>query len=234
MTPLAEALPVVVPIVGYVLLIRYARPSPKLRALQTAHNSGLALFSLWVVARVGRNLTIDRRTTWGALLCQTPVFDGVLWRLWYVSKLWEWFDTLLLIAADRPLHPLHVNHHASTAALVALQTYKRASYTPLADVGTLLNAAIHVAMYVYYIWPRFLRPFKRLITCAQIAQHAFMVVAIAIVLVTRTDSEQCDVPSMHYGVTLAIYLMYFVQFVVFYRATYEPSIAVAPTRDKTL
>lgn len=212
---------VVVPVVTYPLVVQWASANrDRLRVLaccRQLHNLAMTLFSLWVAARLGRRLGLDGRfVSANDLLCRASEHDALLWDAWYYSKMWEWVDTLLLLHAGKRVSSLHYNHHMSTAPLVAIQTFHRNTCTPLADVGTLLNATVHVLMYAYYLYPRALRALKRTITALQTLQHATMLAAFAYAYC----HEACDAPAVPYLASTAAYGMYFTQFVLFYARSY--------------
>jgi hypothetical protein len=215
---------VFLPPVLYAILLRVSTADHpfvrRVARVKLEHNVAMTLFSLWIVVRMGHTLWREERLHPVSMMCRTPVVpDWTLWNLWYASKLWEWVDTLLLIRARKPVSALHSNHHMSTAALVAIQTWGRDVYTPMSDVGTLLNAGVHAIMYAYYVAPRALRPLRRWITGIQIAQHAIMVVGMTLLIFTRHWFD-CDVPVAIYSVSLGAYALYLMQFVHFFRTTY--------------
>ena len=129
---------------------------------------------------------------------------------WYASKMWEWGDTLVLVARCRPIGRLHYVHHMSTASLVALQTVGRASQTPLFEVGTALNAFAHVWMYAYYAhpgaWPS---PLRTAITCMQVAQHGIM---CACLLYSFAAQDGCDRDATHNLVPMVLYAFFLIEF----------------------
>lgn len=191
--------------------------------LKTYHNMGLALFSGWVCHRALRNVYLEGRIRPFDMMCRTPQTpDWTMWTAWYISKIWEWGDTLFIIEAGKPVLPLHMYHHMSTAALVAIQTWNRDVYTPMADVGTIMNAAVHTIMYTYYLAPRRLCKIRRLLTSLQIGQHWAMVVGLgALLLGRRTHAlQECDIPLFNYVASFGVYAMYLTQFMRFYWSTY--------------
>ncbi len=217
-----STLQIVTPLIAYPVLIQWAQCNRQrlvhISILRDVHNLGLTIFSLWVACRLATHLAQDGRfASTHDLLCRASPLDSFLWSAWYYSKMWEWVDTLHLICAARQVSSLHYNHHLSTAPLVALQTYNRVTCTPLADVGTLINASVHVTMYLYYMLPRTLYPFKRTITALQIVQHAVMLIGFAYAF---TNQNVCDAPALQYLASTLVYAMYFAQFVYFYARTY--------------
>ena len=101
-----------------------------------------------------------------------------------------------LMFGDPPTRArLHLRHHATAASAVAINIVGRVSPTPLFDVATLLNAAVHAVQYSYYFAPHTLMPMKRFITSAQIVQHTIVVGAILYALGSaHLTARPCDAP----------------------------------------
>lgn len=161
-----------------------------------------------------------------ALLCAPapPAPPGYCW-LWFASKMYEWIDTILLLAAGKPLSSLHYNHHLTTATVVASHLVGRGgTRTSIFDVPMLLNAGVHAAMYAYYWRPARLRALRQLITRVQIAQHVIVLLAIGFteVQVARLGrgASGCDVSRLGNGVSLGLFAMYLAQFIEFYCTRY--------------
>mmetsp|Transcript_62587 Transcript_62587/g.104171 ORF Transcript_62587/g.104171 Transcript_62587/m.104171 type:complete len:233 (+) Transcript_62587:26-724(+) len=203
-----------VPICRY-LLIPEASAQAVL-AFRTAHNITLALYSA-VVAVASLRALADRPISVHGMLCVPASPAPTLVASWYASKFFEWFDSLLLIAGRKSLSALHYNHHMSTATVVAAHIVGRERRTSIFDVPMLLNSVVHTLMYTYYCKPANLKPIKRLITKLQIMQHFLVLLAI---LYTSTiylsGSAACDISMFANGLSLILYSMYLVQFVLFY------------------
>lgn len=205
------------PPLGYTLLVLACRAlgqrrlAPLLR-LRLAHNLLLVAYSFLVGwATISK---LKERSGLYATVCVAGAGDAPYW---YASKLWEWFDTVLIYARGRKPAALHLGHHATAASVVALNLLGRARPTPLFDVGTALNATVHTYMYLYYADPLVFRPFRRYITIAQIAQHAIIVACLVGALAT----PGCDAPLAPYVASLAAYAFYLVTFLGFYLKTYR-------------
>ena len=179
----------------------------------------MMLFSAYILCMTVASLAASGRLrSYEALVCRTPRSDlEGLWGAWYWSKCIEWIDTAILIASGRKVSWLHYNHHLTTAAMVALQSVGRRVRTPLSDVGMVLNSAVHVVMYAYYLDPsRFSRAARRCLTTAQTVQHATMAgLAVHVVWFLRPLPRRCDVPWLPYAVAAALYGLYLVQFTLF-------------------
>ena len=205
------------PPLGYVALVLACRAlgprrlAPLLR-LRLAHNLLLACSSFLVGWATVQKL----RDRYGVYETVCVASAGAA-PYWYASKLWEWFDTVLIYARGRKPSALHLGHHATTASVVALNLLGRERPTPLFDVGTALNATVHTYMYLYYSDPLTFGPFRRAITRAQIAQHVIVVVSLASALAT----PGCDAPLAPYAASLAAYGFYLLAFLGFYTNAYR-------------
>lgn len=199
-----------------VLACRKAGPA-RLRGvlhLKFYHNILLALYSTYVAFASFKKLeTVGRldiwENGWRPLLCEASEGAPLLW---YASKWWEWFDTVILYATGRTPGALHLGHHASTAPLVALNLVGRARPTPVFDAATALNGVVHVNMYAYYAAPMNFRPPWSWITMTQIAQH----VVVLTMITTALSLDNCDAPIVPYGVALILYAYYLLMFARFY------------------
>ncbi|RKO92310.1 ELO family, partial [Blyttiomyces helicus] len=91
--------------------------------------------------------------------------------IYYLSKFYELFDTVILVLKKKPLIFLHWYHHAIVILMVWSWLQYGITYSSL---GTIANTLIHVFMYYYYfvsslggnVW------FKRYLTFGQIIQFA--------------------------------------------------------------
>jgi fatty acid elongase 3 len=111
------------------------------------------------------------------LFCSTSknVFGGRLffWCLvFYLSKFYEFFDTVLLLLRKRPLLFLHVWHHCAVSVLALV--FLRANMT-FFFTGVLINGTIHTFTYWFYfqnslgnnVW------WKKYLTVAQMIQFVW-------------------------------------------------------------
>ncbi|KAG6516510.1 elongation of fatty acids protein 3-like [Zingiber officinale] len=159
----------------------FSRPSPSLlRRLSFAHNLFLLLLSATMAA--GCSLSAAARLPsprW--YFCFPPSYttrSGPLFfwaHVFYLSKLYELADTLLiLLSPRRRLTFLHVYHHAVVVVMCYVWLATAQSLMPVALVT---NASVHVVMYAYYLsssagW-RWSPRWKRAVTELQIAQFVF-------------------------------------------------------------
>jgi hypothetical protein len=104
--------------------------------------------------------------------------------------------------------------------VVAAHFVGRPNRTAIFDVPLLLNAAVHALMYAYYYDPQRLRPIRRWLTRTQIAQHLIVLLSILYTSATVMTGTPCDVSLAANGLSLGLYTMYLVQFIVFYVGAY--------------
>lgn len=133
---------------GAVLLSTYALKGPLkgLLAVRSAHNFALAAFSFVVFAYTTWMMVVENHfSSFRDATCKpiaNPNFQLVSF-LFLVSKIWEWFDTVLLILKGNSLRFLHCLHHATTFWLYAVDHLFLSSI----KYGVAVNAWIHFIMY---------------------------------------------------------------------------------------
>lgn len=92
--------------------------------------------------------------------------------VYYLSKLYEFLDTAIVVLRKKPLTFLHIFHHAT----VVLMCFFWLEYTQsLQIIALLTNTGVHVVMYSYYLLCslNIRPPWKRLVTNIQILQFLF-------------------------------------------------------------
>ncbi|CAL4935446.1 unnamed protein product [Urochloa decumbens] len=188
------------------LLPRLPPPPPRaLRLASAAHNTVLLALSAAMAAGCAlstatASAAAPPRPRWawpfcfppgGATEASGPVFFWA--HVFYLSKVYELGDTLLILLARRPLTLLHVYHHAVVVAMCYLWLATRQSLMPIALVT---NAGVHVVMYSYYLscsvglrWPRRL---KRAVTELQIVQFLFSFAASVVMLWLHFTAGGCE------------------------------------------
>ncbi|GJM96317.1 hypothetical protein PR202_ga13139 [Eleusine coracana subsp. coracana] len=176
-------------------------PARALRAASAAHNAVLLALSAAMAAGCALSTYATApppRWRWpfcfppgGATEASGPVFFWA--HVFYLSKVYELGDTLLILLARRPLTLLHVYHHAVVVAMCYLWLATRQSLLPVALVT---NAGVHVVMYAYYFscsvgwrWPR---RWKRAVTELQIAQFLFSFAASVVMLWLHFTDGGCE------------------------------------------
>mmetsp|Transcript_49723 Transcript_49723/g.127898 ORF Transcript_49723/g.127898 Transcript_49723/m.127898 type:complete len:310 (-) Transcript_49723:273-1202(-) len=90
--------------------------------------------------------------------------------MFFLSKYYELFDTVLLVLKKKQLKFIHVYHHAIVGSMV--YSWLRAGAVPYAIGAVLWNTFIHVFMYYYYYLASFKADvwWRRYITNMQIVQ----------------------------------------------------------------
>jgi hypothetical protein len=194
-------------VVGYIavsqalsaLLARRKNPVP-LGYIPTLHNLFLALGSaaMFMGCLQATIAEVERSPRHSAdwVLCfpqgiraAGPVF---FWSyVYYLSKLYELLDTLILILKKRTLTFLHVFHHAT----VILMCYFWLQFAQsLQIVALLTNTAVHVIMYTYYFLCSINRPpsWKKVVTNLQIVQFVFSFVASVATLWLHFKGDGCS------------------------------------------
>jgi len=80
---------------------------------------------------------------------QNPAMANLLW-LFYVSKVWDFWDTIFIVLGKkwRQLSFLHVYHHTTIFLFYWLNS--RVNYDGVVFVTVVLNGFIHTVMYTYY------------------------------------------------------------------------------------
>jgi hypothetical protein len=108
-------------------------------------------------------------TNWSNYVCvPIPSWLRVLSITFTISKIWEWFDTAILISKGHALSKigfLHIYHHATTFLLfLCVMNFPSGEKN-----GLLLNGFVHTLMYYHFAFrlPKILRP---VITALQIVQ----------------------------------------------------------------
>lgn len=155
-------------------------PSSLLRPISAAHNLLLLLLSLTMALACSLS-ALSQSPNPKHIFCfpinQTPPNGPIFfWAyVFYLSKLLEFVDTLLIIlsgSGKRRLSFLHVYHHAVVVVMCYLWLSTSQSLLPVALVT---NSAVHTLMYAYYLLcalgrrPRW----KRAVTDCQIVQFVF-------------------------------------------------------------
>lgn len=173
-----------------------------LHRITAIHSLILCLLSLVMV--VGCSLSVVHqmpRHDWKWLLCfpanhtlpRGPLFFWA--KLFYLSKIFEFIDTFLIILStsrSRRLTFLHVYHHATTPIICYLALCNANS---MIHVAVITNASVHVIMYAYYFFcamgkrPRW----KRIVTNCQIFQFIlYFICALGLMYYHLTTEIGCS------------------------------------------
>ena len=142
---------------------------------------------------------------------KTQSFPLVLY-IFLVSKVFEWFDTVLLIVNNKKVIPLHWWHHST----IGVAFYTGYFCSSLIWIGS-LNSLIHIVMYLYYADFPGVRSVARYLTQLQIIQ-LFGGVCMNYVSFQYTTDPKYKFYSM---ISLLICLSYGLMFVQFYMKRYS-------------
>ena len=199
-----------------------AAETAALQARRSAHNVALFLFSLLSCSSAATFMWTNGQLftdgAWVRAHCE-PV-EGTWLRplsiAFVLSKLWEWGDTLFLVAlGTRPPQFLHLYHHATTFWLFCLVV----NMPGPEKFGLLLNGGVHTLMYWHY-WRPWPKAFVPAITALQIAQLAFVTYSWAITPETCPDSplassrEEYPLAFNTPYLMVPVYTLFFVRFFV--------------------
>jgi fatty acid elongase 3 len=153
--------------------------------------------------------------------------------VFYLSKYYEFVDTILLALRGRPLHFLHVYHHIIIVPLVLAFIQAEIFYF---WVGVVFNSTIHTIMYYYYcmtslgfeIW------WKKHITKLQIFQFCWGIFTWwpFPVVCGYAWNAFTQAPMFVFWFNQAVLLSFLFLFVRFYFRTYSSSSAAAAGKGK--
>ena len=214
----------------YLVLVRYGprwmeRRQPfRLKTVSRCWNFSVALFSicgaLVCVPHLIRQLL--GRGFWYSVCANVYELAGygppALWAAAFTwSKLFELFDTALLVLKKRPVITLHWFHHASVIGFAwAAWAYE----TPAALWYGAMNYSVHALMYTYFALTSVdgcrdsVLRFARTITTLQISQFAFGTVINGFAAVAYlTPGVGCAIHPFILQVAAALYVAYGALFV---------------------
>ncbi|KAG8062213.1 hypothetical protein GUJ93_ZPchr0003g18394 [Zizania palustris] len=203
-TPAFAAAVVCAYLAAVFLLHRRVLPLPALapralRAVSALHNAVLLALSAAMAAGCVLSVAATAPSPWwafcfppgGATAAAGPVFFWA--HVFYLSKIYELGDTLLILLGRRPLTLLHVYHHAVVIIMCYLWLATRQS---LMAIALVTNATVHVVMYGYYLccslglrWPP---RWKRAVTELQIVQFLFSFAASVVMLWRHFAAGGCE------------------------------------------
>ncbi|GAM20812.1 hypothetical protein SAMD00019534_039870, partial [Acytostelium subglobosum LB1] len=202
------------------------REAFKLKGLSIIHNTNLIVLSFAMMAGVlHAAYTQSQEQGVFSLLCeQTPtaVNGRIGWWIYvfYLSKYYELFDTVILALKKKPLIFLHIFHHMAMVPV----TWQWLSDQWL--VGSwwcvFVNSFIHTIMYYYYLQTTLGNDcwFKRYITTAQIVQFLTGTAIVSHWFYIR-QSENCQGGIAPAIVSYVINSMFILLFIRFYIKSYS-------------
>jgi hypothetical protein len=164
------------PIVGTILYLNYPKHirinSNALFYFSVIHNFGLAIFSGYTFITLSKYLYEDRNPIGHMILLNDKIvtkYDSLIF-WFYISKYYEYLDTVLLYMQNKNPIFLQKFHHVGAVICWHLTYYNKIDAI---IVGTILNSGVHTIMYSYYLLTLFkirLTSLKPLITTGQIIQ----------------------------------------------------------------
>ena len=212
-------------IFGLQRFMRHRAPL-RLRIPTFVHNAflcvlsvAMAFFTLFEVLSLGyRRGFID-------VLCdrgQTGMRGRLgLWMyIFYMSKYYELFDTLIMVLKKRPLNFLHVYHHC---IVIPLFYVYMSTNMVLQWILVVANSSVHVAMYYYYAMASVGRrvSWKRYITKAQIIQFIIDLTATWPYPFLYFSARGCSGSMRGWLFGQAVGLSFFKLFMDFYMRSYK-------------
>jgi len=199
----------------------------ELTTIVVLHNFILSAASLYMLLGVGYHLAkiiSKSNDIANTLICDTEGVmakgDHIWWfYIFYASKFYELFDTVIIVLRKKPLIFLHVYHHIITMVLVYVMCSNEVAIRWLPLVA---NACVHVPMYYYYaistlgmtVW------WKKYITKMQISQFVIDLAGNSTWLIYyfRGDTCSCTINDWFFG--QGILLSFLLLFINFFRKTY--------------
>ena len=149
-------------------------------AFSLIHNFGLHIFSLYTFTQLFRVLITNGVSSESGFYFNQPSMRWILF-LFYLSKYYEYVDTIILYAKKKQPIFLQKFHHIGATIVWHLGFVYEFEGVYFAS---LINSGIHTVMYGYYFLSLFstIRPlinkYKIYITSAQVGQLAFGFVAL--------------------------------------------------------
>lgn len=204
-------------------------PKSILKPISALHNTSLLLLSF--IMALGCLLSaISRAPHLQWIICfppgTKPVGPLFFWAyVFYLSKILEFVDTLLIILSDssfRRLTFLHLYHHATV--LVMCYIWLQMSQTMFPAV-LITNASVHVLMYAYYLSCALgARPrWKKLVTNCQIMQFYSSFLVVSVMLYFHFISDYGCSGVWGWAFNVVFYTSLLLLFLDFHRKNYGAS-----------
>mmetsp|Transcript_43259 Transcript_43259/g.84785 ORF Transcript_43259/g.84785 Transcript_43259/m.84785 type:complete len:1343 (-) Transcript_43259:236-4264(-) len=176
-----------------------------------------ALSLLMLIGLVVGGLQQNRFNSMNTFLCkrtetvQPGLVQFSMW-VFYLSKMFEFIDTFLLVLSKKKLIWLHKIHHLTTMSLV---WHAQHINLPSEILCAALNCFVHVIMYFYFARP--VRSLRSVITTTQITQFVLVLGALVWAATLRNAGTPCQGTSTAewHGITIyGVYLFMFANFFV--------------------
>jgi len=199
-----------------------------LKMVVAVHNFFLSVLSCLMAVGIATNVYQIWETSkdaWNDLLCDTNKrLEDTRFNFWayifFLSKFYELFDTIIIVLKKRPLIFLHVYHHIITMVLVYVMMDEMVAVRWL---PSLANCIVHIPMYYYYgmsalginLW------WKKYITKLQISQFVIDVVAMNSGAYYFLNGIPCSSSVGAWLFGLVVIGSFLVLFINFYKKTYN-------------
>ena len=164
------------PIIGTIFYLNWPKNmrinSNVLFYLSVLHNFGLAFFSGYTFTSLCNLMYNDGNQIGHMIFLNDKVvtkYDSLIF-WFYISKYYEYFDTILLYMQNKNPIFLQKFHHIGAVICWHLSYYYKVDAI---IIGTILNSGVHTVMYTYYMLSLFkikLAALKPFITTGQIIQ----------------------------------------------------------------
>jgi hypothetical protein len=229
--PLANLQTIIISVILYNLFIegftRYMRnrPAMKLPRFTLIHNISLGLYSGFsALLLLHEAYYAGMFDSHDSLTCNTPITYSIvlIGYGFYLSKFWEYVDTALLIANKKPVIYLHRIHHSTTAFAVLITWEWHEDGVPFWFCPIISNLIVHFFMYLYFAYPRKLRPFRIIMTSAQLFQFIIVMFYCSYHIYMIIDGNYPCKKGHLLNISLAfgLYITYFVMFLNFFIQQY--------------
>jgi fatty acid desaturase len=162
---------------------------------------GLPITAFMEISRIGAQYHREN------IEAPAPILHAFL-----VSKVFEWYDTALLILNGKQPIALHMWHHAT----ISIAFYTGYYTDAVIWIGS-LNSFIHIVMYAYYAAIPGIKPFARYLTQLQIVQ-LFGGAAMNWIALKNTDEVRYQTFAK---INMGICLSYGLLFLRFYAGKYK-------------
>jgi len=198
------------------------------------HNSILSILSLTMMIGMlyeVANRFISDNYQIKCLLCdpdkKLAIGKQIGWfYIFFLSKYYELFDTVIICLKKRPIIFLHVYHHCITIVLVFVMLENEVAVQWIAMTA---NCLVHVPMYFYYAISSigFDAWWKKYITMLQITQFIADLTANSIGFLYYFQGYQCSgsLSSWIFGQT--ILFSFLILFIFFFKSNYKKPITTS-------
>jgi hypothetical protein len=237
--PMSDYTSLISMIIGYLVVVGWlkeymkSRKKFELKWVVLFHNAFLCVLSLTMLLGVLYEMAL-KVTAYGEswsqkaemLICDSDkrlaVGGQIFWfYIFYLSKYYEFLDTVIILLKKRPLIFLHVYHHFITAVLTFVMLDNEVAVQWIAITA---NASVHVPMYFYYamsslgydVW------WKKYITLFQILQFVTDLSVNSIGFYYHfTTNHACSGSLESWLFGQAILLSFLLLFINFFFSTYK-------------